>query len=529
MMQRGTEMDNSEINKVIFQLNELDSYDAKYEYLLGQNEELLNHLADLYISDQYEYENIKGRISDTFRGIKRKGTIDDLIDKYVLGKSQEKIRTKFEEFTDVPLNELTLNKTGIFPTQDNLYLILLAAKRIKCIWDEMSANIYYTVIDWDSNEPIFELPGIAQKYHKHNEYHGTELKRKLNRNGFPSEHNWGALKEAQQNVAKRNKIDFYKLWMTNIENENPDDGIERFSVENCFAVKYMGAPKEQWSAVWSRTLMLSLVWRCFSPGLPQRYYFTIEGEQNIGKTQLCRLLVPNFWYSSAALSARDDIVEFYRQTYDKAVVEFAELGGTDRASKNLFKRVVTETHSTFRRMRSDDVIDYAKRNIIILTTNEKQFLGRDESGDTRAITLRSELGQNEFMDLEGFAKEYPKILAQAIRMYRQGISCYLLAAEFELQRDQVNERDVVFVSDEYELVCDFFKDANQLEICKESGVYLDLIYTHAQTSWDMMKPELMRKSRAFGAALVKYGFSRHDNKARLVDGKIRKVWFWKDK
>jgi predicted P-loop ATPase len=98
----------------------------------------------------------------------------------------------------------------------------------------------------------------------------------------------------------------------------------------------MGASKEQWSAIWSRTLILSLVSRCYSPGAPQRYYFTIEGQQNIGKTQFCRLLVPPFWYSSAALSSRDDIIEFYRQTYDKAVVEFAELIGHPRiCSKEL--------------------------------------------------------------------------------------------------------------------------------------------------------------------------------------------------
>jgi hypothetical protein len=131
------------------------------------------------------------------------------------------------------------------------------------------------------------------------------------------------------------------------------------------------------------------------------------------------------------------------------------------------------------------------------------------------------------MNLEGFEKEFPQILAQAIRMYRNGISCFLNRDEFEAQKEQTDKRDVTFSSDEYELVCDFFNDANQLEICKENGVYLDLIYTHAQVSWDMMKPELMRKARAFGAALVKYGFSRHDNKARLIDGKIRKVWYWK--
>jgi predicted P-loop ATPase len=178
-------------------------------------------------------------------------------------------------------------------------------------------------------------------------------------------------------------------------------------------------------------------------------------------------------------------------------------------------------------MRADDVIDYAKRNIIILTTNETIFLGRDESGDTRAITLRSELKQNEFMLLAEFAKEYPKILAQAIRMYRSGATSYLLQNEFELQREQVEERDITITSDEYDLICDYFQNEEELAICKKQGIYLDRIYVHAMESWDMMKPELMKRSRLFGAALVKYGFSKHDNKARLINGKIRKVWFWK--
>jgi predicted P-loop ATPase len=517
-------MDNSEIARVIFQLNERESYDAKYEYLLG-NEEVLNHLAELYFSDQFEYETVKGRISDTFRGLKRKGTIDDLIDKYVHGKTQEKSKTRLEEFSDVDFSKLALSKTGPLPTPDNYYQILLAARRVKMVYDQMTAYPYFTEMMWDTNDQPLRLPNDINQYYKFNDFMSTDLKCVLNRNVFPAEVHFSELNDAVWKTARHNTVDFYKHWMLNHEDEF-DPNVDHFSIDNCFAIKYLGAPKEQWSCTWARVLIMSVVQRCLDPGSHQRYYFVIEGEQNIGKTRFCRMLVPEHWYTSASLSSRDDIVEFYRQTYDKAVVEFAELGGTDRASINLFKRVVTEVYSTFRRMRANDVLSYPKRNVIILTTNENVYL-RDTTGDTRAIILKSELEQNQFMNLEGLEKELPGIFAQAIKMYKSGMSCFLNRDEFGIQKDQTNSRDVTFSSDEYELVCDYFKDTNNLDWCKKNGAYLDLIYTHAMGEWDMMKPELMRKSRAFGSALVKYGFSRHDNKARLIDGKIRKVWFWK--
>jgi len=514
------------IQEILHELNSFADSSAKRMYL----EEHINDIMDgIFVLSDTDKPFYIEKLCNAFDGTGSKAAIKKYIDAALEHREKQEAKNRIADFSSVDYDILDMSPSGmLFPTQDNFYNILLAANRVKMIWEDMSANIYYTNIDWDTPWPTFKIPGVPGEYHRNSEYHTTELKRKLNKNGFPSESRWFSLKEAHQNVAQKNRVDFYQLYMRNIEEENPDDGIDRFTIDNCFAVKYLGAPKEQWSAIWSRVLMMSLVWRCFSPGCPQRYYFTIEGEQNIGKTQFCRALVPNFWYTSAALSARDDIIEFYRGTYDKAVIEFAELGGTDRASKNLFKRVVTETHSTFRRMRADDVVDYPKRNIIILTTNETEFLGRDESGDTRAVTLRSDLRQNEFMLLAEFAKEYPKILAQAIRMYDAGISCYLNLEEFDLQKAQIEKRDVVFTSEEYDIICGYFLDNNVLDIAKQQGAYLDPIYDYAMGEWSMTKPEIMKRARAFSAALKKYGFSKHDNKAVQIDGKPRKVWYWRD-
>jgi hypothetical protein len=519
---------SSDLDDIIVQLNELDSVDAKERYLLEGHPEFIKLLAELFKDDVQEYHTCYNRILDSFLKVRGKAAFKKTLDLLIDAEIRKEYKTKLEEFSGVDINNLALNKSGPFPTQDNFYKILLAAKRVKPIHDEMTANVHYTMIDWDTTEPIFELPGLSQKYHRHNDYHNIELQRRLNQTCFPSEHNWSALKPALQNVAKQNKVDFYQMWMS--QYRGTWDGIDRINnVDNCFAVKYLVAAKEQWSCSWARLLMMCLVWRCFSPGCHQRYYFVFEGDENIGKSHLCRILVPECWYRSSSISAREDIEHYYKHTYDKAVIEFAELGGTDRVSVNLFKRVTTETHSTFRRLYGDDVYDYPKRNITILTTNENVYL-RNTTGNTRPVIIKSRLEKNELIDIEGFKAEYPQILAQAIHMYDAGVDCYLNENELKTQNEHADERDVVFDTPEWQVVVDYFSDPNLLEIAKENFMYLDLLYTKAITDWEATKPVVMKSSRAFGQALERFGFekrSKPDHQRHIPGEGTRKVWWWK--
>jgi predicted P-loop ATPase len=278
--------------------------------------------------------------------------------------------------------------------------------------------------------------------------------------------------------------------------------------------------------------MLSIMHRCYSPGGQLRYCFVMEGEQNIGKTEFCRRLVPTFWHTSQSIpAAADSPVEFYRATYDKAIVEIPEQGNLNkRNDQDLWKRIVTERYSTFRRMRADDVKDYPKRNIFIVTTNEYLYL-RDHSGETRFLPIKSNNKQNQFFDLDGFSAELPQIYAQYREMYASGARPYLTQEELASQKDVTEERDLSKELLEYQIIDHYMNTSNggisNLDVSKQDGMWLDKLYDFlCNDPYRMSRDKAMMRSRSFGSALVKFGFVRIKKAVHIPNVGTKKVYVW---
>jgi len=514
----------SDITAIIFELRSFVDAAAMKLYL----EEHLKEIVDgiLEIEDETERAIIIDKILETFVNSKTKGTVKKVLESAIANAHIQITKSKMTEFTNADITQLNPNKNGQIPTTTrNLEEVLLAAIRTKFVFDTMSSNIFFTSMDWEHLTSPLELNG--RKYHRYDETNQAMLKSTLNKHIFPNEISFNALDEAVLIVAQRNKIDLYMEYMDSWPEHDSKDRSDA-------AIRYFGVPNDEWSIIWFNTLMLSIMHRCYSPGGQLRYCFTFEGEQNIGKSEFCRRLLPHFWYASQSIpAAADSPVEFYRATYDKGVIEIPELGNLNRRTdQDLWKRITTERNSTFRRMRADDVKDYPKRNVFIITTNEHSYL-KDQTGETRFLPIRSNNKQNQFFDLDGFSEELPQIYAQYRAMYASGARPLLTKSELELQRSVTEERDLTKETFEYQIVEDYMNatsgNVSNLEIAQQEGMWLDKLYIFlSDPTYGVNRERAILRSRGFGNALVKYGFIRLSKTVHIPNVGTKKVYVWPD-
>jgi hypothetical protein len=514
------------ITEILFELNSFTDAAAKRLYL---DEHLADIIDELLAADDFDRETLVDKLTSSFDGTKIKGTIKKVIEAAIANKTKQESKKKVDEFSDVDIEKLVTKNGSIIATPSNYYELLLDPKPIDLLYDNMSASSYFSKICWNATTPPYTIEyygGIIKHYHKYEGGNATMLRIVLNKGPFPTEIDFRGLDKVVEEVSKVKTFDAYQDWMSSYKAALDSNDYINGHDDN-FAVKYLGVTPGQWSATWCRLIMLNLVARCYEPGCLTRYYFALEGEQNIGKSSWCRLLVPSQWFVATGLTqAQTNEDNFNRSIHDKAVVELAERGGLHKAESNLSKKIVTDPFSTFRKMRADPVIGYPKRCIMISTTNDNKYLN-DPTGETRAMPIKSELASGQFIDLEGFAKVYPMILAQTIQMYENNKSLRFLTSEEQtLQKAQTNERDTIDDTFEYENTLNYIEE-NQ-EHCEEFGISIHDVMKYCSIKLDAPIHTFVRYRNAIGVSIRKLGYTeQHVAKEKDIDGVWRSIKRWK--
>jgi len=525
------------IQEILFELNSFTDTPAKRTYLDAHLKDIIDELLAM---DDNDREICIEKLLHTFEGTRIKGSVKKVIDAALANHIRQESKSRIGDFSDVDFDKLVQKNGTILPTPSNTYEILLPAKAVSLVWDTMSAESYFEKMSWEAKTPAYTVEyygGIVKHYYKYKDANDTMLRIALNNGPFPTEINFNSLDDVVEEVAKAKTFDAYKDWMYSYK--AAFDGIDYINdPNNNFAVKYMGVAPGRWSAIWCRTLMMNLVARGDKPGCLTRFYFAIEGKQNIGKSSWCRLLVPQQWFIATGLTqAQTNEDNFNRSIHDKGVIELAELGGFHKAEQNLQKKIVTDPYATFRKMRADPVIQYPKHCIMIVTTNDPKYL-RDPTGETRAMPIKSELRSGQFIDLEGFAKVYPMILAQAIAMYEQNDKLRFLTNEEQtLQQEQTDTRDTFQEDEVYKIVGDYLYSKNgdvlNMEIARSEGLWYKLIYDYVKVEYETMNPlTVIRYPHKIGQAFEKFGFTRvvKGGKIKTAEGwKSAQKWFWSGK
>lgn len=506
----------STIKETLFELNSRASADDKKQYL---DEHLADILDELLALDIYEREQYIERILNAFVGTKLKGYINKQIENALANKTKQEAKGKIGSFTAADLSEMMDEKGNVAYTTSHVINILLGAYDIKMVMDTMSEQPHFVKMAWTSLTNEFRLPlmtnGNTHIYYPYDNVNRTSLKKALNDNIFRTEKHWAGLDDIVEHVAHHDKIDMYEEWMISLP---PWDGVDRITnPQTNWVVKYLKAAPGLWSAAWARMLPLSQVWRCFKHGCKQRYYFALEGEQNIGKTEFCKALLPDnsYWYVSTSIKTIDK--DFLQIIAPGAVIEFPDLD-MNRFNLNDWKRLITETHVTFRLPYGRLVDRHPKRSICIVTTNEHRYL-RDPTGETRAIPIKSLLAQNEFIDHKAFKAEYPQILAQIKEQYYlKGIEPYLTREELALQQEQIEVRDAIHEWVEW----DHIEEMLGLNPQYENEVTIKDVVTYIVSGHGIPEMSITQTVRnRYGQVLRKLGY---ETKRKLINGKTAVVY-----
>lgn len=453
-------------------LRKIDSADEKKDALID-NKEFINSLYALN-TDKYQYERIFEEVTKQFpRGNK----IGQLLKNIMEDKQKKKVEETLGQFGIVNIQDLDHGKDfQPYPTAKNFETILDKTNQLGIIWDAISNQVCFTHVPWQSDDKV-EIQKLNDDdkwtYYPYNEYQKSCLMIYLNGTLFPKEIHWTALYNAVMKVAHKNKIDFYKEWMDDIKDRGDD--IDRIGCEikgmnkdnykeyesywrQCWAIKYLIAKDDTYEDVvmaiaWSRVILMNIIHRCYEPGCLTRYIFIIEGKERIGKSSLANELSPiPEWYMDAKIIDLQEPEKFNRSSHNKIIVEFPELSGLGATPMSTIKSASTSRYSPHKKMYKDDVHQYPRRSIWVGTLNKSHSYWRDTEA-TRLAIIKSEArkpGYPESIDHQGFREVYHLLLAQALKLYEQGVNQFFSPEEMKIQESLSN--NAVVSSEEKELV-----------------------------------------------------------------------------
>jgi putative DNA primase/helicase len=187
--------------------------------------------------------------------------------------------------------------------------------------------------------------------------------------------------EVMRSWAQRQPRDPIQEWLATLPDR--DDADLKRNLLNTFLHKYGGAEDTPYTRFVSRVLIASLVQRAMVPGVQYRYVVVLEGEENVGKTRLLRLLGDR-WHQEFPKSVEGK--EAYMQLQGYWLVELGELDALKPAQESRIKMFISQQMDVWVPKYENDVLERPRRAILVGTTNEREYL-KGEHGNTRYLPV----------------------------------------------------------------------------------------------------------------------------------------------
>jgi predicted P-loop ATPase len=187
--------------------------------------------------------------------------------------------------------------------------------------------------------------------------------------------------EVMRSWAQRLPRDPIQEWLEALPETDTEDP-ERLLLET-WLIRYAGAEDTPYTRFISRILPVSLTKRAQSPGVQYRYVVVLEGEENLGKTKLLRILGDR-WHQEFPKTVEGK--EAYMQLQGYWLVELGELDALKPAQESRIKMFISQQMDVWVPKYENDVIERPRRAILVGTTNEREYL-KGEHGNTRYLPL----------------------------------------------------------------------------------------------------------------------------------------------
>ena len=221
--------------------------------------------------------------------------------------------------------------------------------------------------------------------------------------------------------SSENRMDSAQTWLGGLT----WDGVQRV---DDFMVSIMGAEDTEYTRAVGRYLWTGLAGRILRPGVKADMVPIFEGKQGARKSTAVALISPDpEFFAEINLLDRDD--DLARKMRGRVVLEIGELNGLNRKDVEHIKSFIARTHDNWTPKYKEFNTTYARRGVMVGTTNSKEFLN-DPTGARRWLPV--EVGVTGSIDVSTLVRDRDQLWAEAAVMFKSaGVdwSAEKLAAE----------------------------------------------------------------------------------------------------
>lgn len=190
--------------------------------------------------------------------------------------------------------------------------------------------------------------------------------------------------DAMFKVSMENKFDSAVDYLTSLH----WDGVSRLDT---WLTSVYKAPEDTYHIAVASNWLKGLVKRIVEPGCKFDYVMVLFGPQGIKKSTSLSMLVGHDWHLETVGSP--DHKDFFDQFRGKVIIEFSEGETLSKSDVKKLKAVVTMQSDTFRPAYGRHTIDYPRRCVFAMTTNQDEFL-KDDTGNRRWLPVECKVDAN---------------------------------------------------------------------------------------------------------------------------------------
>jgi predicted P-loop ATPase len=210
------------------------------------------------------------------------------------------------------------------------------------------------------------------------------------------------------------------------------DGVQRI---DSWLRDYLGVTDTQLHRAFSAKFLISAVARIFEPGCKVDTAPVLEGEQGLGKSQVCRALFGSEWFM-------DRMPEIATKDAQQALqgvwgIELAEMAAVRRSDANAVKAMLSTPVDRFRASYGRVTEDHPRQCVFIATVNPNGsgYL-QDETGARRfwPVLCGATWPPGRKADVRAVTAVRGQLWAEAVRRYRSGEKWYLETAALEAEQ-----------------------------------------------------------------------------------------------
>jgi len=187
------------------------------------------------------------------------------------------------------------------------------------------------------------------------------------------------LSQAISSFSDCNQIDSMVNWINNLE----WDGVPRVEM---FLSSYLSCANTPYARAVSRYIWTGLAGRILEGGSKLDMVPVLVGSQGSGKSQIVKSIAPNpNYYTEIPLKVKDE--DLSRLMRGKVIGELPELSGMRDRDVESIKAFITRTHERWIPKYCEYETTYARRLLLIGTTNEDEILN-DATGARRWLPIQ---------------------------------------------------------------------------------------------------------------------------------------------